>query len=80
MLELPANDAGADLFNLIEQKAESHEKIRITTKRNNAILLSEPDWSAIQKTLFLLAVPGMRESIREGMDIHSDECPAELAW
>jgi PHD/YefM family antitoxin component YafN of YafNO toxin-antitoxin module len=49
-------------------------------KRNNAVLVSEEDWSAIQETLYLLSVPGMRESIREGMAAPLDECDEELDW
>lgn len=39
----------------------------ISGKRANAVLISADDWSAIQETLYLLAVPGMRESIKQGM-------------
>jgi PHD/YefM family antitoxin component YafN of YafNO toxin-antitoxin module len=49
-------------------------------KRNSAVLVSEEDWTAIQETLYLLSVPGMRESIREGMDTPVDECDEELDW
>ena len=49
-------------------------------KRNKVVLVSEEDWSAIQETLYLLSVPGMRESIREGMDTPVDECDEELDW
>ncbi len=49
-------------------------------KRNKAVLVSEEDWSAIQETLYLLSVPGMRESIREGMDTPVEECDEELDW
>lgn len=80
MSQLSASDARANLFKLIDQAAESHEPIRITGKRNNAVLLSESDWSAIQETLFLLGIPGMRESIREGMDTPVDDCESELGW
>ena len=80
MAQLSASDARANLFKLIDQAAESHEPIRINGKRNSAVLLSESDWSAIQETLFLLGVPGMRESIREGMDTPVDDCETELDW
>jgi len=52
----------------------------ISGKRNKAVLVSEEDWTAIQETLFLLSVPGMRESIREGMDTPVEECGEELDW
>lgn len=31
------------------------------------MLVSEEDWKAIQETMHLLSVPGMRKSIREAM-------------
>ncbi|WP_018871070.1 type II toxin-antitoxin system Phd/YefM family antitoxin [Thioalkalivibrio sp. ALgr3] len=75
-----ATEARSNLYRLIDETAESHERIVITGKRNNAVLLSESDWSAIQETLYLLSVPGMRESIREGMETPADECDEELDW
>jgi PHD/YefM family antitoxin component YafN of YafNO toxin-antitoxin module len=65
---------------LIDETAESHQPIVIMGKQNKAVLVSEEDWSAIQETLYLLSVPGMRESIREGMDTSVDECDGELDW
>ena len=54
--------------------------IKITGKRNSAVLVSEQDWSAVQETMYLLSVPGMRESIREGMDTPVEELESELDW
>ena len=62
-----ASAARADLYRLIDQTAESHQPILISGKRRSAILVSADDWQAIQETLYLLAVPGMRESIKKGM-------------
>ena len=67
MNTLTASEARANLYRLIDQTVESHEPIIISGKRNSAVLLSAEDWSAIQETLHLLAVPGMRESIKAGM-------------
>jgi antitoxin YefM len=63
MQTLTASEARANLYRLIDQAAELHQPITITGKRANAVLLSAEDWSAIQETLYLLGVPGMRESI-----------------
>lgn len=63
---LTASEARANLYRLIDQTAESHEPIIITGKRSSAVLLSAEDWCAVQETLYLLAVPGMRESIKTG--------------
>ncbi len=80
MTGITATEARSNLYRLIDETAESHQPIVIMGKRNKAVLVSEEDWSAIQETLYLLSVPGMRESIREGMDTPVDECYAELAW
>lgn len=80
MLTLSASEARAKLFRLMDLAAESHEPIVITGKRTDAILLSAEDWAAIQETLYLLAIPGMRESIKEGLETPLDQCNRELDW
>lgn len=80
MQTLSASDARANLYRLLDQAAESHEPIIISGKRNNAVLVSAEDWSAIQETLYLLSVPGMRESIKEGMAEPLEDSVKELNW
>ena len=80
MQTLTASEARANIYRLIDQAAESHEPVTITGKRTNAVLLSADYWYAIQETLFLLSVPGMRESIIEGMATSTSECSKELDW
>jgi antitoxin YefM len=80
MSSITASDARANLYRLIDEAAASHQPLLISGKRNNAVLVSEEDWTAIQETLFLLSVPGMRESIREGMDTPVDECSEDPGW
>ena len=65
---LPVNTAKTNLEQLIEDVSQSHQPIFITGERNNAVLLAEDDWSAIQETLYLLSIPGMRESIKAGLE------------
>jgi prevent-host-death family protein len=80
MTTLTASQARAKLYKLMDEAAASHEPIQITGKRGNAVLVSEDDWRAIQETLYLLSVPGMRESIREGLKTPVEECSEELDW
>jgi prevent-host-death family protein len=80
MSTLTASEARAKLYRLIDEAAESHQPIRITGKRNSAVLISEEDWSSVQETLFLLSIPGMRESIREGMETPVEDLETELDW
>jgi len=72
--------ARSKLYKLIDDTYESSEPIQITGKRGNAVLISEDNWNAIQETLYLLSIPGMRDSIREGLTTSVDECSEELDW
>jgi antitoxin YefM len=67
MTSLPVTQARSKLYQLLDEAADSHEPIQITGKRSNAVLVSEDDWRSIQETLYLLSIPGMRDSIRKGM-------------
>ncbi len=80
MTAITASEARANLYRLIDETAASHQPLLISGKRNKAVLISEEDWTAIQETLSLLSVPGMRESIREGMDTPVEECDEDLGW
>jgi antitoxin YefM len=80
MTTLTATEARKSLYSLLDDVAESHEAIQITAKRHSAVLISGEDWMAIQKTLFLTAIPGMRESIKEGMRTPVGRCSTELKW
>ena len=80
MTTIRATEARARLFKLLDQAAESHEPIQITGKRANAILISEEDWRAIQETLYLLSIPGMRESIRRGLKTPVKKCSEKAGW
>ena len=80
MTAFTASEARANLYRLIDETAESHEPILIAGKRSSAVLVSAEDWQAIQETLHLLSVPGMRESIKEGMAEPLAKSAKELDW
>jgi len=80
MTTLTASEARANLYRLIDQAAESHQPIMITGKRSSAVLLAAEDWQAIQETLYLLSIPGMRESLKEGMAQPLGESAKDLSW
>ena len=80
MKTMTASEARANLYRLLDEAAASHNPIHITGKRNNAILVSEDDWAAVQETLFLLSITGMRESIREGLGTPLEETSEEPGW
>ncbi|MDP2546653.1 type II toxin-antitoxin system Phd/YefM family antitoxin [Oceanobacter sp. 4_MG-2023] len=80
MTILNATEARSKLYALIDEASASHQPIIITGKRGNAVLLAEEDWNAINESLYLLSLPGMRESIREGLDTKLSECDQDLDW
>ena len=80
MHTLSASEARASLYRLIDQTAESHKPVIISGKRANAVLISEEDWSAIQETLYLLAIPSMRESIKDAMAEPLSKSKKVLKW
>ncbi|MBN2798730.1 MAG: type II toxin-antitoxin system Phd/YefM family antitoxin [Deltaproteobacteria bacterium] len=80
MTTMSASQARASLYRLIDLASESHEPVLITGRRGNAVLLSEDDWRSIQETLHLLAIPGMRESIVEGMSEPLESSSEDAGW
>jgi antitoxin YefM len=75
-----ASDARKNLYRLLDETSEAHEPLLITGPRSNAVLIGEEDWNAIQETLYLLSIPGMRESIRQGLKIPLEETSNEPGW
>lgn len=80
MPTLTVTEARGSLYQLVDSVADTHEPVLITGKRTNTVLISEEDWRAINETLYLLAIPGMRESILEGMQTPIAECSDEVEW
>ncbi len=80
MKTITASEARTNLYRLIDETAVTNEPVQITGKRADAVLVSIDDWQAIQETLYLLSIPGMRESIRKGMKTPVKKCLESLEW
>jgi prevent-host-death family protein len=80
MTTLSASEARKRLYNLVDEVKDTHQPIQIVGKRSSAVLVSEEDWRAIEETLYLTAIPGMRESIKKGLKTPVDKCDKELKW
>jgi prevent-host-death family protein len=80
MTILSASEARKRLYNLVDEVKETHQPVQIIGKRSAAVLVSEEDWRAIEETLHLTAIPGMRESIKKGLKTPVDKCDKELKW
>ena len=80
MTTLTVSEARAKLYGLVDEVASEHRPVTIKGKRSSAVLIGESDWESIQETLYLLSIPGMRESIKKGLTTPIDECSEELDW
>ena len=80
MTTLSATEARKKLYALLDDVSESHTPIQIVGKRHSAVLIGEDDWRAIQETLQLVSIPGMRESIVEGLNTPVEKCDQDLDW
>ncbi len=80
MTTLTATEARKRLYSLVDEVKESHEPIQIVGKRSSAVLISEEDWRAVQETLYLTSIPGMRESIQKGLKTPVEECDEDIDW
>jgi PHD/YefM family antitoxin component YafN of YafNO toxin-antitoxin module len=80
MTSMTATAARKQLYSLLDDLADSHEPVQIAGKRHSAVLVAEDDWRAVQETLYLISVPGMRESILRGLKTPVEKCAKELDW
>jgi prevent-host-death family protein len=80
MTTLSASEARKRLYNLVDEVKESHEPVQIVGKRSTAVLISEEDWKAIEETLYLGSIPGMRESIKKGLKTPVGKCSEKPGW
>ncbi|WP_428024835.1 type II toxin-antitoxin system Phd/YefM family antitoxin [Arcobacter sp.] len=70
----------ADIYNVMDETAQTHEPILITGKRNNVVMLSQEDWNAIEETLYLNNIPNMVSSIQESMNESDSEFSEDIEW
>jgi len=80
MTTFSASEARKRLYKLVDEVEASHEPVQIVGKRNSAYLISEKDWKAIEETLYLIAIPGMRRSIIQGLKTPVEKCNEEPGW
>jgi prevent-host-death family protein len=80
MASTNATNARQNLFKLIEQVNAEHEPVLITGKRGSAVLLSADDWHAIEETLYLNSIPGVAQTIQEGLKTPASELEDTLEW
>lgn len=80
MTTISATQARKNLYQLVNDVSQSHEPVQIAGKRNSAVLISEEDWRAIQETLYLNSIPGVKSSIVRGLKTPLKKCHKRLDW
>lgn len=80
MTTITATQARTRFYRLLDEAAQTHDPIQIKGKRSSAVLIGEEDWRSIQETLYLLSIPGMRESIRKGLKTPLKKTSTKLKW
>ena len=75
-----ATNARKNFFQLLESVSNDHEVLTITGKHGNAVMLSQDDWENISETLYLSSMPGMADSIKEGMNTPLADCSPDPGW
>ena len=80
MITVSVKEASDKLPDLVENTIEKREPVLISGKNNNAVLMAESDWQAMNETLHLLSVPGMRDSIKKGLSENLESTSRKLNW
>jgi len=77
---ISVSQARADIYNLMDRTAQTHEPIIITGKRNNVVMISQEDWEAIEETLYLNSIPNLSKSIQDAMKADDSEFCEDIEW
>ena len=80
MSSINITNARKELYRIIEKINESHEPVHVIGKNGSVVMVAEDDWKAIEETLYLTSIPGMRESIHQGMKESVEDCSENLDW
>jgi len=80
MSTINITNARKNLYRIVDSVNASHEPIHISGKNGSAVLIGEDDWKSIEETMYLLSIPGMRDSIVEGMNTPLDSLDSSLDW
>jgi antitoxin YefM len=80
MSSMNITNARKNLYKLVEDLSDTHDPVHITGKNHSAVLIAEDDWRSIEETLYLLSIPGMRDSIVKGMKEPIEKCSKKIGW
>ncbi len=79
MTTVNITNARQELFKLASSCIKFNDRISVSTKDGNFIMISEEDYNNLMESLYLASIPGMYESIKEGVETTLSEC-VEVKW
>ena len=69
-MSIPASNARANLFKLIEQVNDDQEAVLITSNAGNAVLVSASEWENMLESLYLIThEPSRKKLLKARLDI-----------
>ena len=80
MPTLTVSNVKKNLDTILEEVQDSYEPLIIAGEKYSAVLLSEEIWRSIEETMYLTAIPGMKESIIAGMNEKVEDCSPTVEW
>ena len=69
-----------NLDTILETIQDTYEPLIIAGEKHSAVLISEDVWRSIEETLYLSSIPGMKESIINGMKEKIEDCASTIEW
>ena len=79
MTNTNATNFRQNMFEYLDLAVEYNDVINISTKKGNAVVMSEEDYNGLMETLYLLSIPGMKERFQEGASTPLEDCE-EFDW
>jgi PHD/YefM family antitoxin component YafN of YafNO toxin-antitoxin module len=77
---LTVKNAKEKLDIILEEIQDTYEPLIIAGEKHSAVLISEDAWRSIEETLYLSSIPGMKESIINGMNEKIENCTTTIEW
>jgi len=80
VISLSASKVKERLDSILDEVQNTYEPMIITGENNSAVLISQEVWRSIEETLYLSSIPGMKDSIIDGMNEKIENCTTALEW
>jgi len=80
MISLSASKVKERLDSILDEVQNTYEPMIIIGENNSAVLISQEVWRSIEETLYLSSIPGMKDSIIDGMNEKIENCTTSLEW